>query len=128
MALGNGPSTPELEIVRTSNPFDLSKETQDPSDPERLLTQNNAGNVWAVPVGIPFATLLHRQMGPASTNPSVGDPVNRKLLPIIASAGVDGDIGGIVTDPNYKWMTLPGSGSLDNIYSHRLRQTGARGD
>jgi hypothetical protein len=141
------PSTDDLNIVRTTTPFDPIKERRDPQDPEGLLLAPTLGT-WispAAPVGgkTLFEMLLHPQIFqqplsapfgptiPVPSPPGVGQVINRRMDAIIASAGVDGDIGGDFGDPptNYfKWMHLPNPGSYDNIYSYRLRQTGARGD
>jgi len=51
----------------------------------------------------------------------------RKMIPIIVSAGPDGLLGGSAAGQDAN-MALPGPESFDNIYSFRLRQTGARGD
>lgn len=84
----------------------------DPQDPEGLLKPVNVSRWQAAPA---FATLLHPQID------------GRKLIPVIVSAGPDRELGGqpAATNP---WMDLSGAAADDNIYSYRLRQTGARGD
>jgi prepilin-type N-terminal cleavage/methylation domain-containing protein len=107
---------------------------KDPQDPEDLLIVASTPPIWTNPS---FPALLHPQI-----------PFQKllKLVPIIVSAGPDGQLGlfeapeSALTGP---YMTpvpantapLPLSTNkrnpedrFDNLYSFRLRQTGARGD
>ncbi|MFL5329641.1 MAG: type II secretion system protein [Gemmataceae bacterium] len=127
--LGTGTSTSDLDIERTTTPFDISKERQDSQDPERLLLHPSYSK-WTPPTingQHPFETLLHRQIQPP-VSPALGQAVNRRMVPIIVSYGLDSDLGGLTPAAGNTEMVLTGSGALDNIYSHRLRQTAARGD
>jgi prepilin-type N-terminal cleavage/methylation domain-containing protein len=54
--------------------------------------------------------------------------VPRHLIPVVASAGRDGDWGDTDAMNGPLYMLLTNAGANDNIYSYRLRQFGARGD
>lgn len=102
----------------------------DPQDPEGLLSATTSRwipqMVTPTPPSKPwnlYADLVHPQIS------------NRRLVPTIVSAGPDGEIGfmdGSLTVPGYAainpTMILNGGPAFDNLFSFRLRQTGARGD
>ncbi len=126
--LGSGTSTTDLDILREkSGTFDIAKENQDPQDPERLLLGPTYSGWTGSTV---FTTLLHPQFAPPPKlpEPAIGMVINRRMVPIIVSTGPDRDLGGNVPANNNAAMILTGPGAYDNIYSYRLRQTGARGD
>ncbi|MBX7104456.1 MAG: prepilin-type N-terminal cleavage/methylation domain-containing protein [Gemmataceae bacterium] len=84
----------------------------DPQDPEGLLKTVAVSKWQALPI---FATLLHPQID------------SRRLVPVIVSAGPDRLLGGSGSQSN-PTMNLTSPDADDNIYSYRLRQSGARGD
>jgi len=143
---GQGPSTTDLDVklnVPTNGSVldALKTQSNDPQDPEGLLLDKAfyssvLANQWTpnfngqpLNIGTPQnAPPLHAQINPqvVSTNPKVY--LMRRLVPVIASAGPDGLLGGNVAAIN-PMMALPGNpDSFDNLYSFRLRQTGGWGD
>lgn len=117
---------------------------KDAQDPEELLNRQIGKwlpNMGAAPVPYqmafnPQGMLLH-PLGNSVASNFQTPVINRtKLVPIIASAGPDGDIGDTTwQNPKIKgyaavnpFMDLGGPGAYDNLYSFRLRTTGARGD
>lgn len=133
----NGHSTSDLEKTVTINPGQtfadaLRTQVADPQDPDGLLVpplgpaQPFSG--WRPAAGL-MALLPHPLVAP-QPNLRAGRGAEykfRRLQPVVVSAGPDGDVGGppAATDPT---MALPNQGALDNHYSFRLRQVGARGD
>lgn len=93
----------------------------DPLDPERLLPANTSR--WIPTMVTPTPPKPWRNFVELMHDPNSG----RKMIPVIVSAGPDSDLGGVVAalDPR---MNLDAPGAFDNIFSYRLRQTGARGD
>lgn len=95
----------------------------DPQDPEGLLAPLVKSR-WLASPG--FIALLHPQTD------------NRRLIPVIVSSGPDGLLGGSPLPPTFPTdggfaaadttMNLSRPEAQDNIFSHRLRQSGARGD
>jgi prepilin-type N-terminal cleavage/methylation domain-containing protein len=135
----NDPSLPYVPTY-TRN---ASLTGRDPQDPEGTLMMAGwryqtagvlSGNANA------FGRLLHRLPSATDTNPLVkaSPDTDRHLIPVVASAGRDGVFGdelvtsgptaGQPTANALIYMRLNQSGSTDNIYSYRLRQSGARGD
>jgi len=146
---GQGPSTTDLDVgpyTVSNRPNDsLADKTKnqviDPQDPELLLvidpSSNQQWNQTTIPPRL-MPSVLHPQL----PNPPKGNFVLlRKMIPIIVSAGPDQSLSipdRKVYDPTKPnnpdvaalnpFMSLRLDGSFDNIYSFRLRQTGARGD
>jgi prepilin-type N-terminal cleavage/methylation domain-containing protein len=91
-----------------------SSQARDPLDPERTLYDV----AWlSSPAAARFAGQVHPLLAP-----NLGGP--QYLTPVIASAGPDGDFG---LDPVTMAPANTGADG-DNIYSYRLRRSGARGD
>jgi len=90
---------------------------QDPLDPEGTLYDATWGSS---PAASRFAGQVHA-LRPSNVT---GTLRAQYLQPVIASAGPDGDFG---LDPVTMAPTGTGADG-DNIYSYRLRRTGARGD
>lgn len=90
---------------------------RDPVDPEGTLY----GQAWPVALRTQFQTAFHALNAPDAVN--VPGTANG-LLPVIASAGRDGKWG---LNPTTMAITNADQAG-DNIYSYRLRRSGARGD
>jgi Tfp pilus assembly protein PilE len=112
-----------------------SKQDPDPQDPESTLQDTT----WTTPRQNLFIQFLHPlRVGGLTT----GALTIRKLGPVVASAGRDGDFGDYVNPNSTNPRPLDGPmymrfedsqgnatpASTDNIYSYRLRQFGRRGD
>jgi len=130
-----GPSTSDLEVTvsfqgRTKEEVMRTTST-DPQDPEGLLLPpflNFKGWAPNVPLTVTLDKILHPQIVPTQAG---GQTVLlRRLMPVIASAGPDKDIGAAVASraTANPYMMLPTAASFDNIYSYRLRAAGGRGD
>jgi prepilin-type N-terminal cleavage/methylation domain-containing protein len=93
----------------------------DPQDPEGTT----AAPTWTTTTQKAFQFFLH----PLNVSGRSG-PFH--LIPVIASSGPDMDFGLVSAtgDPAelVAWMSLGGDRANDNIYSYRLRKSGARGD
>jgi prepilin-type N-terminal cleavage/methylation domain-containing protein len=135
-APGEGPSTTDLDVGPITVPNGqtlvnvLKSVVADPQDPEGLLILDTTSNSrWDR--NTDMMRFLHPQF--TSVRGSPRQFLLRRMVPVIASAGPDGLLGGLPNEASAPaainpWMSLPGPGSFDNIYSFRLRQTGARGD
>jgi prepilin-type N-terminal cleavage/methylation domain-containing protein len=114
--------------------YDTSKpqnqQSPDPQDPEQSLRFF----VQQYPTGAAtFVSNVH----PLDQVTVGGRPqaLLRNLIPVVMSAGRDGDFGHELTGSPAQptraavlWMKLTRAEQNDNIYSYRLRRSGARGD
>jgi len=98
-----------LDLVKTAS-------EQDPQDPTSLLFSPWQPQTRYAPI---LRTLLHPMPYELQAP--------RKLVPVIVSMGSDNKLGGPYP-PQDPSMNLASEDANDNIYSHRLRQTDARGD
>lgn len=150
---GGNPSTTDLDVTFNFVPANktvpvnqqLRERLQsgggpDPQDPEGLLL-NASISQWTPPAipGFDFAMALHPQIMPTfvSANQQQTIFAMRRMVPAIVSAGPDGRIGSLLATPNAPddgWaasnpsMTMQSADCFDNLYSFRLRQTGAKGE
>jgi prepilin-type N-terminal cleavage/methylation domain-containing protein len=101
---------------RYRNAFVQNQQSPDPQDPEQTLLQ------FLSPGNARFTAMIH----PLAVDPAQNPQKNyiRLLIPVIGSAGRDGAWG---TD-NFNMSTANLADTSDNIYSYRLRRSGARGD
>jgi prepilin-type N-terminal cleavage/methylation domain-containing protein len=104
----------ELNQAPYRNSFVQNQQSADAQDPDRAMVGylEQGGQTWPPR----FKAMLYP---PTSSTSDL-----RVLTPVIGSAGRDG-----VWGVDYFLMTSDGSGAdNDNIYSYRLRRSGARGD
>lgn len=134
----SGPSTTDLDILRRDASAGWAKfadEEKDPQDPQQLLILDPRPTAARWVASAAFEALVYPQVKPNAAW-GAGRPFNRKMVPVIVSAGPDGFLSkvspvGVAADcaANNPYMALPDpAGSLDNLYSYRLRQGSTRGD
>jgi hypothetical protein len=101
-------------------PYVKTPGAPDPQDPENTLSTRYPSPLnWPANATMKtyVETLLYT-LPPSPTN----------LIPVVASAGRDGDWGDADAVNGPQYMLLTNAGASDNIYSYRLRRFGTRGD
>jgi prepilin-type N-terminal cleavage/methylation domain-containing protein len=119
----------ELQSAPYINPNEVASQRKgrDPLDPEGTLYAADWRTLSAtLPSQLRFENRVH-QLRPAVDQ--FGQTRAQYLIPVIASAGPDGKFGLDELQPVMQIMlvTTPDLAG-DNIYSYRLRRSGARGD